>query len=294
MWKRLSLSIGGAALIVSLVAGATFALFGANTGNGENRFTAGTVTLDTPVSTVVDVPAMVPGDNGARIYSVKYTGNVPAWMSLDATLTATADGDLVDCDPGKFVVAVSKGGPATALTSGNYALVQVFPTPVNPGDTTTFHIRYSLDRSAGDGCQGQSARLTLIARAVQATNNTTGGSPDSFGRCLDESNTFDSGACALAVGSSLSDTLGDFAPSSDGKFAGLDIYKVHFAAGHHTVTVLTPGDKVGLVSLDYGPAYPVNGQAQLTFDVVDCGCDYFFIVVSIPNQGGGDFTISAS
>lgn len=164
--KRLSMSLLAVGLISLVVSAATFALFSATTTNTNNTFTAGTVTLGTPSTTLVNVTNIAPGDSGSGTYSVEYTGSLDAWLGLDTALS----GDLTSCDGGgHFVVNISDG----VNSYGANAMNQVIgAAPVATGAITNLTVNWALALAAGNDCQADSATLSMTVHAVQSRNNT--------------------------------------------------------------------------------------------------------------------------
>lgn len=178
MTKKLTYSLLAVALITMLVSGATFALFTASTTNQSNTFTAGTVTLGTPTTTLIDIQNMAPGDSGTKTYSVAYTGSLDAFLGLDASV----DGTLFD----------PAGGNPLRLTITNQASGTFFDSNVThsisdfqlngiwtggANEATNLTINYALPLAAGNFYQGAEGTLTLTVHAVQAANNTQGTPP---------------------------------------------------------------------------------------------------------------------
>lgn len=173
LFKRLSLSLLVVAMVSLLVSGASYALFTATTTNAGNTFTAGTVSLDSPNDMLVDIAPIAPGDTGsAGTYAVTYTGNLAAWIGLDASVS----GDLVSCDGGKFDVMINDGTTTHTLNNTTSSIVGavVGSAPVSSGATINLSVSYDLDISAGNDCQGDDATLSLLVKAVQSANNTNG------------------------------------------------------------------------------------------------------------------------
>lgn len=166
--KRLSMSLLAVGLISLVVSAATFALFSATTTNVNNTFTAGTVTLGTPATTLVNVTNIAPGDSGSGTYSVEYTGSLGAWLGLDTALS----GDLTTCDGGgRFVVNISDGANAYSANAANQVIGAV---PVSTGTVVTLTANWALALAAGNDCQADSAQLSMMVHAVQSANNTNG------------------------------------------------------------------------------------------------------------------------
>lgn len=164
--KRISLSLLAIAMVSLVVSAASFALFSAQSSNVGNTFTAGTVTLGAPMTDLIDVNNIAPGDSGSMNYAIQYTGSLDAWIGIDTT----SGGDLFTCDGGgQFTIGLSDGVNAYSANGvdqvvGNYA----------PGDTLNLTVNWALALAAGNDCQGDSANMTLMVKAVQSKNNTNG------------------------------------------------------------------------------------------------------------------------
>lgn len=166
VYKKVALSLATVSALSILVTGATFALFSDSTNNDANTFTAGTVSLNqNPAASNWKINGIAPGDSGSVNWTVTYTGNIPAWLGVEASAT----GDLYTCDGGKVTLTVTDENGADYPVDGVRRVVG--NTPVNPGDSVTFTLYGELDRSAGNDCQGKSLDFTINAYAVQAKNN---------------------------------------------------------------------------------------------------------------------------
>lgn len=165
--KRVSLSLLAIAVVSLLVSASSFALFSAQSGNANNTFTAGTVTLGAPMFDATDVLNIAPGDSGSKGYSIQYTGSLDAWLGL----STSTSGDLFTCDGGGRFHATYTDGVNTY--SGNAAdqVVGIFM----PGQILSLGLNWSLDLAAGNDCQGDSAMVSIMVKAVQARNNTLPG-----------------------------------------------------------------------------------------------------------------------
>ncbi|MEA2685776.1 MAG: hypothetical protein QOE93_971, partial [Actinomycetota bacterium] len=95
-------SLGAA---VSFVSGATLGVFSsAGTASGSNTFTAGVVSFGSPDTTTCKINPMAPGDASTGwspagsaatcTYQVTYSGNVPAFLGLDLSITSVAGSPL--------------------------------------------------------------------------------------------------------------------------------------------------------------------------------------------------------
>jgi predicted ribosomally synthesized peptide with SipW-like signal peptide len=160
-------SLVSVALVAMLVSGATFALFNASTENTSNTFTAGTVTLGTPSSTVVDVANIAPGDNNTAspyTYAVTYTGSLDAWLGLTTSTSGTIFGGATP-----LAITISDG---VNNYLANAADKVVGAAPVASGVTKTFTVTYNMPLAADNSYQGATGTLSMQVKAVQARNNT--------------------------------------------------------------------------------------------------------------------------
>jgi hypothetical protein len=193
--KRMALGAGAIATVAAvgtLVAGVTFGFFSATTGsNGNNTFTAGNVTLDTPVVSTCTVGPMVPGDSStgyattpggqtdartaACTVSVDYTGNVPAYIGLDLATSGTGLYDQT-ANGLQFQISDGTGSYATSGVLNGGSDLYVSTDPGTGSTNHTFTVNYALPTSADNSYQGKTTTLTLTVHAVQQGNNgnTTG------------------------------------------------------------------------------------------------------------------------
>lgn len=173
--KRFYMSLIALAAIAALTTAGSFALFRATTTNATNTFTSGTVSLGEPASTMVAIDPMAPGDSGSvGTYTVAYTGNLSAWIGVDAVLS----GALTASDCKEFFTVTVGGttlGGANDLFFNNQ-LASV--TPVVPGPTASVSIpvsyAFSIDATndpTGVDCSNKSAQLSLVVHAVQSAHN---------------------------------------------------------------------------------------------------------------------------
>lgn len=189
--KRMALGAGAIATVAAvgtLVAGVTFGFFSATQTAGPSTFTAGTVTLQNPVSASCTINPMVPGDSStgyastpagqtdpqtaACTFDVDYIGTVPAYLAVDLATTGTNlyDGSLTGL---QFQIADNNGGSyATAgvLNGGDNLFID------QDAAGTTHHtitVNYALPTTAGNSYQGLNTTLHMTVHAVQAGNNGT-------------------------------------------------------------------------------------------------------------------------
>ncbi len=161
MKKRLMLSLMTVALVALLASGATFALFTAQTESNTSTLTAGTVTFGKPCSFLANVGPLAPGDEGnIGTFSVKYTGNLKAWIGVKGIVT----GDLKD-----VLDVTIKHGNNEYDADGNIYAIGTYPAFYNRDIELT--AKYDFDINSGNTYQGKTATFKLQVFAVQYKNN---------------------------------------------------------------------------------------------------------------------------
>lgn len=198
-------SIGGGLLAIAaagaLTIGATMSLFSASESSSANAFATGTVAvgLGDSASVTCNVSEMSPGDSSAGsstgsksldtcTYNVKYTGSLPAWLSVDVAVNSTGtnlytagatglqfyvkDGSTSIIDGVNYKVI---GGTNTAITSGSTVEhILLNDTPVQGPNARNFNIDYLLPLLAPNALQGGSTSIQLTFNAVQSANQPIG------------------------------------------------------------------------------------------------------------------------
>lgn len=198
-------SIGGGLLALAaagaLTIGATMSLFSASESSSANAFATGTVAvgLGDSASVTCNVSEMSPGDSSAGsstgsksldtcTYNVKYTGSLPAWLSVDVAVNSTGtnlytagatglqfyvkDGSTSIVDGVNYKVI---GGTNTAITSGSTVEhILLNDTPVQGPNARNFNIDYLLPLLAPNALQGGSTSIQLTFNAVQSANQPIG------------------------------------------------------------------------------------------------------------------------
>ncbi|HWI52181.1 MAG TPA: hypothetical protein VNT01_08565 [Symbiobacteriaceae bacterium] len=121
------------------------------------------VTLSEPLQVPVTITDIAPGDSGsAGALRIRYDGNVPAWLGLDADLVGTlAEGDQ------SLTITVSDGTTRYQPRAMNQVL-GLF----SPGQQFSLAVGYAFPRQAGNAYQAKSASLILQIHAVAAEQNT--------------------------------------------------------------------------------------------------------------------------
>lgn len=172
--KKIALGLASIGAASVLVAGASFALFTAQTTNSDNVFSSGTVTINNLTGCSNTINNIAPGDSGDFTCNVTYTGSLDAWLGLTSSFT----GALTSCDGANSLQAtIMEGAQAFAVNGANQV---VGGTPVSNATTKSFHVHWTLPLAAGNSCQAQSATLTLSVKAVQSKNNSTPTGPISW------------------------------------------------------------------------------------------------------------------
>lgn len=198
-------SIGGGLLAIAaagaLTIGATMSLFSVSESSSANAFATGTVAvgLGDSASVTCNVSEMSPGDSSAGsstgsksldtcTYNVKYTGSLPAWLSVDVAVNSTGtnlytagatglqfyvkDGSTSIVDGVNYKVI---GGTNTAITSGSTVEhILLNDTPVQGPNARNFNIDYLLPLLAPNALQGGSTSIQLTFNAVQSANQPIG------------------------------------------------------------------------------------------------------------------------
>ncbi|MEH7336819.1 TasA family protein [Neobacillus drentensis] len=165
--KRLAGAALAAGIGVAAISGGTFALFTAGATNTDNTFAAGTVKLGdltgngNVFSSVTDVGNMAPGDERTGTITVKNTGSLDAWVTLDS---AKGNGDGAMNGTGDLFDGTT---PVTFELDSSVVKLA-------PGGEKTFNVKYLFSKDADNSYQGATGTVTVKVKAVQARNNTNG------------------------------------------------------------------------------------------------------------------------
>jgi len=213
--KRLLLTAGGFTTVAAagmLVAGTTFGLFSATENNTSSTITAGTVSvgLDSGGTQVTcSVNTAVPGDSTTNAaignktahasceFDVKYTGNVNAYVGVDAAITGITNGLYDGSNQGlqlylsdgttTYLTSTAGNGQsatgngttydnqadaATSLPTTGVSNLLVSPTADVPNATHHFTLDWAIPLSSGNTYQGGTATVQLTFHATQASNQT--------------------------------------------------------------------------------------------------------------------------
>ncbi|WP_409270386.1 TasA family protein [Neobacillus sp. SCS-31] len=155
--KQLAGTVLAAGIGIAAISGGTFALFTANATNTGNTIATGTVSLvdDTGGSVFksISVNNIAPGDTGTGSITVRNDGTLDEWVKIESV---TGSGPLFT-------------GANKATVTGSADVVKL-----EPGQSKTFSITYSLPLAAGNEYQGVNGTVDVKVQSVQAKNNTNG------------------------------------------------------------------------------------------------------------------------
>jgi hypothetical protein len=173
--KRLALGAGAVATVgavATLVAGVTFGLFSSTPGSETNNFTAGTVTLSSDATGHCNIAQVMPGDSGTCTFVATYSGDAPAFVALDTSLSGTG---LYDGGAAGLQLSVADdNSTAYALSGTNLYVGADAAAPANTVHTFTVTWSFPDAGTANNPYQGKTTTLTMTAHAVQQKNNGTG------------------------------------------------------------------------------------------------------------------------
>ena len=217
MSTKKRLVIGSAALTTvaaaaALVAGVTFGLFSANSGNTPATYTAGTLTIGAPLVTSCTVPAtVVPGDSGTCSFKVTTGGSEPANVAIDVAVNPgpsepvasvpqaynyvpinVAAAGLYDALSPSFGLQVSLSSTNGVTPVASYTLAGLSSAASSVTDlftagavttgtieTYTLHWNLPIDGGVDNNYQGASSTFTFDVHSVQSANNTDSTTPGS-------------------------------------------------------------------------------------------------------------------
>jgi predicted ribosomally synthesized peptide with SipW-like signal peptide len=207
--KRLLLAAGTLATVgavAALASGVTFGLFSSTQTSSGNTFTAGTLSIGTPVVQSCTVAHIVPGDNGTCTVTVTTAGSENADVAIDVAVAGTAATlplvtpygggsptqalGLFDNSANGLQISLTDGTPTTYNLSGLSAATSsttdlLTADNVAPGTTEVYTLTWSMADNGGvdNNYQGASSTFTFDVHSVQAANqaadSTAAGQPDS-------------------------------------------------------------------------------------------------------------------
>jgi len=198
--KRLLLAAGALAsvgAVATLVTGATFGLFSATSPTQTDTFTSGTVSLTQPANVACTIIHVVPGDSNASqcTFSVKYTGNVSAFIAADLSVAssntttpvapyggaAPSALPLYDGSAAGLGITVTDGSSTTYMSgqtvnganlANNSGVNDLYvATDAAADNTYTFTIGYAMPLGSGNAYSGGTATISLTIHAVQTAHN---------------------------------------------------------------------------------------------------------------------------
>ena len=165
-------AIGAGLLVMSLlVVTGSRAAFTANTANGANTFTAGTVTLadDDAGSVMFSLTGMKPGDTATKCVNVTYTGSLAADVKLYGTVGGTGLADYL-------TTTVDIGTGATGGASLDCTGF-VLGSNLSTGTLTAFgtaHTDYASGLGGFTGATNPTTRSYRVTVALQDDNLAQG------------------------------------------------------------------------------------------------------------------------
>jgi hypothetical protein len=173
-------------LTAGLVMHRTRAAFTGSTDNPASSWASGTVILgdDDSGSALFSATGLYPGDSGQRCIRVTYTGTVTAPVRLYGSVATGALAPYVDLVVEEAVAGAGNTGSyaggcsgfsGNALYSGtlsalngaasDYATGLGTFTPSSSGEYRVYRVAYTVNASAPDAAQGQSAAVTFSWQA---------------------------------------------------------------------------------------------------------------------------------
>jgi hypothetical protein len=193
--KRLLLSAATVATIASvavLATGVTFGLFSATSPSQSGTFTAGTVTLDQTKTITCTVGTLSPGDGSYGSYNTEsgangqcslpfsYTGNVPAYLAVDVSVSGTAGtatpyygGSAPSVAPGLFDGS-SNGLQLSVKSTGTVANTFVSGTQFTNGSNVATNVTGSCTGNGSEtGCSASGTVNDLLVGQFAPTNTGT-------------------------------------------------------------------------------------------------------------------------
>jgi hypothetical protein len=162
----------------------TSAAFTDSTSNGANTWSSGSVALsdDDSGAALFSTGPLVPGDSGSRCIAVTYSGTVTAGVRLYATAVSGGLAPYLDLDVEEGAGVGNVGSAAdctgfsgTSVWSGTLASFGTAATswasgvgsfaPTGAGQVQVYRLTWTLDATAPDAVQGQSAAGTFVWEA---------------------------------------------------------------------------------------------------------------------------------
>lgn len=164
--KKIALSLMSVALVSALVGGATFAIFTDTASNPENTFTAGTVDINSEITTNWSANAnnMAPGDTKEAVITVKNAGSLELRYDVSQSTSGALFGGAT---PATVAYERSTDGGATwtAFIPGDNNFVMA------AGASNLIKVKVTLPSAADNSYQGATGSLTVTFSAEQTANN---------------------------------------------------------------------------------------------------------------------------
>ncbi|HEV3309820.1 MAG TPA: hypothetical protein VG815_04830 [Chloroflexota bacterium] len=193
--KRLLITAATVATIgsaVVLVIGVTFGLFSATSPAQSGTFTAGTVTLDQTKTITCVVGTLSPGDGSYGSYNTEsganaqcslpysYTGNVPAYLAVDVSVSGTAGtstpyygGAAPAVAPGLFDGSAN-GLQLVVKSTGTVANTFITGTQFTNGSNVATNVTGSCSGNGSEsGCAASGTVNDLLIGQFAPTNTGT-------------------------------------------------------------------------------------------------------------------------
>ncbi|MDP2593684.1 MAG: TasA family protein [bacterium] len=187
--NKIIVGIGSILFVTALVVGTTGAYFTDSKTTGENRFSAGTLSIGVEQTMQGSLPVIVnnwaPGESALVQYSVKNTGSLPvhirssytgAWnFSGDKNLFKVLSVEKFNENNSTWSVlmqnssGISQNSPVFLSQSGTDSGLTV----LSPGQTLNMRLNVLFDPSAGNEYQGKQFSALVAVDAKQTTEGAT-------------------------------------------------------------------------------------------------------------------------
>lgn len=215
--RRLALTLVALGAVGAVVAGATFAAFQSQAVSQAPAFAVGTVRLDTiGGSADCTLANLKPGEGSTGLggtqppctYTVIYRGTLAGWVGLNVTVQPQTGGLYTAGSSTGLQLEVTDAYGNTYAVGGIDQLVKVPAAAVDTnsdgsvkaGWQDTFTINYFLPADASGTRAGTHSTVTLLAHAVQESNDPLLAHSDCPALGWDGSGTGAAGACASVTG----------------------------------------------------------------------------------------------
>jgi len=165
MKRRLMLSFLVIGLVSALVGGATFAYFTDSATNAENTFTAGTVDINSAITSAWSsgFGNMAPGDSASATITVTNGGSLELRYDVAQVISGNLFSDLGDAANTPAVVTYTNDGIPFTPGDNNFVLA--------PEASDSIVVTVTLPTTADNDYQGVAGNLDLAFNAEQTANN---------------------------------------------------------------------------------------------------------------------------